>query len=63
MPFLVELAIGCTVFSVLYSLYCFVRFSRREKSDYDRWMEDVQRENIVKPNRDFARTPSVILRS
>ncbi len=55
MPFLVSVALGCTVFSLLYSIYCFLRYLRREKTEYDRWMEEVQANNIVKSSRPFSR--------
>lgn len=53
MPFLVSVAIGCIVFSLLYSLGCFLSDLRGKKTDYDRWMEEVQANNIVKSSRSF----------
>ena len=47
MPFVLSCAFGALLFSLLLSLALFARHSRKEKSDYEKWLEDVAQKNVV----------------
>ena len=55
MPFIVYLALGGVCFSMLVSLCLVLRHSTREKSAYEKWIEDIRKENVVKSRRTFSK--------
>ena len=55
MAFFVNLALGATVFSLLLSICLVVRHSMRDKTDYDRWLEDVKKNNVIQTKRTFSK--------
>ena len=55
MAFLVYLALGAVVFSLLVSLCLFARHSVRGKSDYEKWIDEIRPQNIVNSRRTFSK--------
>jgi len=53
MPFLDDVIIGGIVFSMLCSFVSFLRSARTEKSGYERWLDEIRPQNIVKSRSTF----------
>ncbi len=56
MSFLLSLALGCAVFSLLFSVLLFARHSRREKTEYEKWMDEVRPSDITNPQRQLSKS-------
>ena len=55
MDFLLSLALGAVVFSLLVSLCLFARHSRRDPTDYEKWVDEMRSQNIVNSRRTFSK--------
>ena len=55
MPFLLYVALAGVIFSMLVSLCLVLRHSTREKSDYEKWIEEISQQNIVPSRRTFSK--------
>ena len=55
MPFIVYLALGGVCFSMLVSLCLVLRYAAGEKSDYEKWIEEIRPQNVVKSRRTFSK--------
>lgn len=54
MSFGVGMVLGAVVFSLLYSLVSAIRDARPGKTVYEVWLEDVAKDNVIRPRRDFS---------
>lgn len=51
MPFLLEVALGGVVFSLLSSLALVAREARRPKTPYQKWLAEIEKINVVRNRR------------
>ena len=54
MPTLLIFALGGVLFSILLSLFLVIRNTIRDKSDYEKWLDDVKRDSVVEPRRRYS---------
>lgn len=54
MAFVIGIALGALVFSLILSLLANIRESRPEKTIYEVWLDGVANDNIVPERRDFS---------
>ena len=55
MTLFVNLVLGAMVFSLLVSLCLFARHSIREKSDYEKWVDEMRPKNVINSRRTFSK--------
>ena len=48
MPGILAIALGGVVFSLLLSIALVIRHSRRQQTEYEKWLEEANKNNIVK---------------
>ncbi len=53
MPTMQFFALGALALIAIVSLFVVLRRCRSEKTDYERWLEEAQKHNIVKPRRSY----------
>lgn len=54
MNFAIGLMFGAIMFSLINSLLSSIRASRPKKTDYQIWLDEVAKDNIVTSRRDFS---------
>ena len=54
MPSILTLVLAGVLFSILLSLVLVIRNTIRNKTDYEKWLEEAQRQSVVKTRRTFS---------
>jgi len=55
MVFFLGIGLGALVFSFVYSLLANLREARPEKSDYEVWLDDITKHNVITSRCDFSK--------
>ena len=51
----IAIALGALVFSLVYSLLANLRDARPEKSEYEIWLDDITKFNVITSRCDFSK--------